>query len=211
MISKLARFTLVPLFAMSLASGAAWAQETPPAEGGEMPAEGTEAMPAAETAPTMEVAPAETMDGMTDKKMWLGADVGLLVPLLGDYPDAAGIGFGGHLTFSYVLNTMMHVTARAGYHHHLAKNDITISNIPILAGIKYYFGAVYASAEVGLSMNKFKFGGASDSKTKFASAIGAGYTMGKLDIRVGAFMPETAKAGDGIDLMATVGMNFVGF
>ena len=60
-------------------------------------------------------------------------------------------------------------------------------------------------------MNKVKFGGASASANKFAAAVGAGYTMGKLEIRVGAFMPEAAKAGDGLDLMATVGMNFAGF
>jgi len=209
MISKLARFTLVPLFAVSLASlasGAAWAQE----EGGEMPAEGTEAAPM-EAAPATEAAPMETMDAGMDKKMWIGADAGILVPVLGNYGDAAGIGFAGHLTFSYVLSPMMHVTARAGYHHHLAKNEITVTNIPILAGIKYYFGMIYASAEVGLSMNKVKFGDASASQNKFASAVGVGYTMGKLDIRAGAFMPSTADAGDGIDIMATVGMNFAGF
>lgn len=217
MISKLARFTLVPLFAVALTSGVALAQD-PPAEGGEMPAtEGTgEAMPAEATPAASESTPVDAMDNTVMKKMWLGADVGLLVPLLGNYPDAAGFGFGGHLTFDYVMSPLLSVTARAGYHHHLAKSiggtDVTVSAIPILAGVKYSFGLVYASAEVGISMNKVKASpGGSASSNKFAAAVGAGYTMGKLDLRVGAFMPEAAKAGDGIDLMATVGFRFASF
>ena len=212
MISKLARFTLVPMFAVALTSGVALAQD-PPAEGEAAPTDGTgEAMPA-ETAAPAEAAPMESTGGDMGaaKKMWLGVDGGVLVPLLGDYPDAAGIGFGVHLTFSYSISPVLQATGRAGYHHHLAKNDITVSNIPVLAGVKYWFGKMFASAEVGLSNNRVKFGGASASKSKFASAIGVGYAMDKLEIRVGAFMPETAKTGDGIDLMATVGYNFMGF
>jgi hypothetical protein len=211
MISKLARFTLVPLFAVALTSGVALAQD-PPAEGeAAPPAEGmTETAPPTEAAP-VEAAPAEEGGMAMEKKMWLGADGGLLVPLLGDYPDAAGIGFAVHLDFSYNVSPVLQATARAGYHHHLAKNEITVSNIPVLAGVKYWFGKMFASAEVGISNNKVKFGGASASKTKFASAVGVGYAMNALEIRVGAFMPETAKTGDGIDLMATVGYNFMGF
>lgn len=213
MISKLARFTLVPMFAVALASGVALAQD-PPAEGEGAPAEGTgEAMPA-EATPAAETAPMESSGGdmAMEKKMHLGADVGAAIPILTPYSDGAGIGFGGLLRFEYVLSPMLHVTARAGYIHHLAKNSVTFSQIPILVGAKYFFGQVYGAAEVGFSMNKAKLdGGGSASENKFASGVAGGYMMGKLDIRVGLNMPNTAKAGDGFDILATVGFNFAAF
>jgi hypothetical protein len=45
----------------------------------------------------------------------------------------------------------------------------------------------------------------SDSDTNFGMTLGAGYRMGKLDLRGGLYFPDVDNAGDAMGIMATVG------
>src|SRR5262249_30079981 len=98
-----------------------------------------------------------------------------------------------------------------------------ISELPILAGVRYTFvptddGGLYGGAEIGMSLlfsrvssngNAF-IGAQSDSKTdvKASTALGIGYQYGKLDARGALYFIDIGHMGDSMALMATVGYSF---
>ena len=65
------------------------------------------------------------------------------------------MGFGGQGNFAYHINPMLDVTASVGYLTWSGKEaDYTFSSVPVLAGVRYYFGKdkfkPYVAGELGM-------------------------------------------------------------
>jgi hypothetical protein len=168
--------------------------------GEEMPAEGGEG------------APMEEMG--TDKKMSLGADGAIVLPL-GNFGDVAGLGIGALLKFGFSVSEAIMITARAGYIHHLAKDvggtDFKYAQVPIMVGGKYMFGDAYGAAEIGMVRASIDVGAGSASETNLAFGVGGGYMVGDLDLRLSFNMIDLGHAGDSQELMINVGYDFAHF
>ena len=170
----------------------------------------------------------------------VGADGAVRMPL-GDWADFTGIlGLGAMFRYEFLVNPQLTVTGRIGYIYGMPKSensvDFSTSEIPILAGIKWYFkgyksmkrAGLYGAAELGLFMitAKWEGGGTSDDKSenKFGATIGAGYEMGALDFRGAFLLPNLAGDFEKVDtttgkkeeympfgLLFTVGYTFASF
>ena len=131
----------------------------------------------------------------------------------------------------YHLDPNLALTGRVGYIQHLKKTvepfDITSSEIPVLAGVKYYFDDMegpYLGAELGLfsafepscqansgvcSMDE------SDSASRFGMTFGGGYEVSNVDLRAQLVMPNVIGREDSEDMqmgiMFNVGYRFVEF
>ncbi|MEK6606124.1 MAG: outer membrane beta-barrel protein [Myxococcota bacterium] len=186
-------------------------------------AQDEEAAPAAEEGAPAEAAgePASEGEAMAEPttKMTLGADGAIAVPF-GNLGDGAGIGIGALVRFEYDVNADMAATGRLGYIHHLAKNDVTFSEIPIMAGLKYALsGPLYGAGEVGIVHTKAEAcvtilgtetcGTGSDDN--LALGVGAGYEMGELDLRAQLNILDLGHAGDSTEIGLNVGYNFTHF
>jgi hypothetical protein len=106
----------------------------------------------------------------------------------GDFGDGFGTGFGASVRYESPINDNISWMGTIGYIAFGEKDNsgVTLSQIPIMAGAKYYFtesfGGFYAGAELGLSMGKVKFDGGDDSSTDFGFAPQVGYHLGVIDI-----------------------------
>lgn len=116
----------------------------------------------------------------------IGADI--LIPM-GDFADAAKIGFGGTAMFEYMVNPNLAVTGKLGYITWGAKTgdnsavEASFSGLPFLVGGKYYFmpqgklraygqfelGLFFLSASVKSNVPGFSYS-ASASSTDFVIA-----------------------------------------
>lgn len=118
---------------------------------------------------------------------------------MGDFGDFAGTGFGGTVRFEYPFNNQLVGIVDAGYLMWggeefdlggFGKVTTDYSAIPILAGVKYYFGPnFYALAQAGIHMFTFdaeseiSFLGSttktssSASESKFGAGAGIGYEL----------------------------------
>ncbi|MBA3394266.1 MAG: hypothetical protein H0T89_16595 [Deltaproteobacteria bacterium] len=160
--------------------------------------------PAAEPAAEPMAAEVTVAPGKT-----LGVD-GVFVLPLGDYADAASAAFGALLRFEFGINAALSVTGRAGLLYNLAKADgLTILMIPILGGVKYNIGTsgLFAQAEVGITHIRVSADGGSASETKLSFQGGAGYQMGKIQLRGGLYYIAQDPALMGI--MASAGFDFM--
>lgn len=127
---------------------------------------------------------------MAQGKNHLGIGLNLALPM-GAFGDAAGMGFGG--TISYEMDFTPNITgiASAGYLKFGGKDfgffSYDYSDIPIMAGIKYYFTPAtpfYGIAQIGFQIfnANASYSGpygfdVSGSSTEFAFSIGAGYEI----------------------------------
>jgi hypothetical protein len=123
----------------------------------------------------------------------VGAELGLP---MGDFGDAAGIGFGGSLRYEGTINDNLNWTGTLGYLTFSEKDNsgLKVSMIPVQAGVKYYFtesfSGFYGAAELGVHMVKSKFEGeffgvpvsVSESSTEFSFAPALGYHLGAVDV-----------------------------
>ena len=152
----------------------------------------------------------------------IGIDGGVAVPT-GDWGDAVGFGIGALARFEMPIKDKLVFTARAGYIQHMEKDgdsalggdaSSTTSEIPLFGGIRYVFSqtatsAIYGAAELGFVNYRISIDvgddSMSDSDTNFGMTLGAGYRMGKLDLRGGLYFPDVDNAGDAMGVMATVG------
>ena len=148
----------------------------------------------------------------------IGIDGGVAVPT-GDWGDAVGFGIGALAKFEMPVKDKLVFTARAGYIQHMEKEgdsdaSSTTSEIPLFGGIRYVFSqqatsAIYGAAELGFVNYRISIDvgeeSMSDSDTNFGMTLGAGYRMGKLDLRGGLYFPDVDNAGDAMGVMATVG------
>jgi len=132
--------------------------------------------------------------------MHAGGQVGITLPL-GDFGDAANLGFGLLGNFLYGLNTDIDLTGSIGYFSWGSDIDnVSYSDVPLLLGGRYYFNrgefTPYGLAQLGIHFRSFDvasfstqfgtFGGGSVSDTEFGLSIGAGflYDIGNLKLDV---------------------------
>ena len=89
----------------------------------------------------------------------------------------------------------------------------TFSRIPFWFGAKYAVAdAFYGAAELGLVLGKASVRRpVSASDDNLGLTLGAGYRMGRLDIRAGIHVLDLGNAGDLMELVASVGYNFATF
>lgn len=91
-------------------------------------------------------------------KMAVGVQGGIAIPM-GDFGDAADLGFGGQGNFAYKVSPNLQVTGSVGYLYWSYKTDGdfasgSFSSVPVLAGIRYTFPAKgftpYVMAQLGV-------------------------------------------------------------
>ncbi|NWF89763.1 MAG: outer membrane beta-barrel protein [Ignavibacteriaceae bacterium] len=123
-------------------------------------------------------------------KMCLNIGGNVLLPM-GDFGDAANLGFGGTAQFEMQFMPQLVGTAHAGYIiWGTDVDDVDFSAIPVMVGAKYYFmpnSGFYGHGQLGLyfmSVTTPKivtpigtFGGDSESDSEFALSLGAGYEL----------------------------------
>jgi len=112
--------------------------------------------------------------------MYLGGQVILSVPM-GDFGDGADMGFGLSGFFNYYFTPQVLLNAQIGYISWGTDNkDLSISNVPILAGVFYEFKSdgftPFIGGELGLNMfsasYEDSFGNSyDDSDTKFGLGL----------------------------------------
>ena len=97
---------------------------------------------------------------------------------IGDFGDVYSFGIGGSLQGEYKVAPELGLTLNAGYINYSVKDKFkgfgseSFGLIPVMAGIRYYFGEqkVYASAQLGAAFSTEK-----DGQTSFAYTPGIGY------------------------------------
>ncbi|MBI9071886.1 MAG: outer membrane beta-barrel protein [Melioribacteraceae bacterium] len=126
-------------------------------------------------------------------QMAVGGGIVVAMPM-GDFGDEAGMGFGATVRGEYALNKQMSIVADIGYitygEEELFNISYSYSQIPIMAGVKYYFNnGFYGIGQLGIHMFSFDMdvpsetymgitvgGGSSSSSTsEFGLNIGGGY------------------------------------
>ena len=145
----------------------------------------------------------------------IGVDAIGVLPL-GDYSDAARFAIGADGRFEYGISNALVATARIGYLYHLGIEDgISLGIIPILVGAKYKIGTsgLFADAEIGASIFLESGMGESVTNTKLGFQVGAGDQIGKIEVKVGLWMPGSADFGNGSEstlysIMGSVGYDF---
>ncbi|MBI1932911.1 MAG: hypothetical protein HYS24_10285 [Ignavibacteriales bacterium] len=130
-------------------------------------------------------------------KIHVGGQVGLSLPM-GDFGDAANMGFGFLGNFYYGINQNIDLTASLGYIAWGTDADgASFSNIPIVVGGRYYFQrsnfTPFLAAELGINNLSFTydseyFGEYSATSSDFGLGIGGGflYALGNMDLDVSA-------------------------
>jgi opacity protein-like surface antigen len=140
------------------------------------------------------------MVGITSAQGKFGASIQGAISLpLADFGDAYKMGFGGLATGTYSVSPSVDVVVTSGYLTYVSKasSDVTFSSIPILGGVRVYFGKdkflPYVTALAGLYSCTAKvtlFGTSftsTDSKFGFAGGAGCMYKFNAktaLDITV---------------------------
>ena len=146
-------------------------------------------------------------------KMAVGAQGQVAVPL-GDFGDGYKTGFGAQGTFAYHINPMLDVTGSVGYLTWSGKEaDYTFSSVPVLAGVRYYFGKdkfnPYVTGELGIHFVTFDVpsvvipgfgtiggGSSSDSYFGFGAGVGFLYELNpKLNLDVAAKFNSISSSG----------------
>lgn len=123
-------------------------------------------------------------------KNYLGIGANLALPM-GSFGDAAGMGFGGSASFEMTFTPNITGIVTAGYLKFGGKDfgffSYDYSDIPIMAGIKYYFTPgipFYAIGQIGFNFFNANasytgpFGiSATSSSTEFGLGLGVGYEV----------------------------------
>jgi hypothetical protein len=157
------------------------------------------------------VAPAEAAPA--SGRLIIGADVAFQLPL-GNFSDATGMGFGALARGEFKIIPKLNLTARTGFVYSLSKNDFSVSNIPFWVGGKYFITDMfYGAAEIGENIflvrtNFGYFGSSSYTDENFGATVGAGVSIGKLDVRAQLEVLDLANASDSLAIMVNVGFNF---
>lgn len=133
-------------------------------------------------------------------KMHAGGQVGISLPI-GNFGDAANLGFGFLGNFLYGIAPQIDLTGSIGYFSWGSDVDqVSFSDVPLLFGGRYYFNrsefTPYGLAQLGLHFRSYEvasvstpfgsFGGGSVSDTDFGLNLGGGflYNVGNLSIDV---------------------------
>ncbi len=110
----------------------------------------------------------------------ISAQGGMTLPI-GDFGDYVKPGYGGTGFLFFQLSPGIEITATSGkfmWDLDSEEADVTLSSIPLLLGIRYYFGeggyAPYAALEGGLHFLKTEGMGFVDETEEFGYGIGGG-------------------------------------
>jgi hypothetical protein len=158
------------------------------------------------------LAPAAQADGLG---ITIGVEGAFVLPV-GNWGDAAGVGFGGMAKGAYNLNDEMSLALRVGYLYHLSKEimgtDVTSSELPILVGFRYQTGlGLYGDLSLGLVNASVDAGSVSDSEMNFGMLVGVGFNIMSFNVAANLFAPDLEHIDDVIGLMFIVGYDFVSF
>jgi hypothetical protein len=137
----------------------------------------------------------------------VGADLALTLPM-SDWGDQAGLGIGGMGRVALSFMTDLGVVGRIGYIHHLEKNGITSSILPILVGLKYDI-AFGLGAELLMGMNRWSIegGGGEITEWEFGMMLGAYFELMGIQVGANLFVPELAEIDNAFGLMFTAGFH----
>ncbi len=118
---------------------------------------------------------------------------------MGDFGDVAGMGFGGSVRYEAPINSNLSWMATAGFLTFGEKDEstVTVTSIPVLGGLKYYFTesftGFYGGVEAGVAFNSVKVDAFDydGSSTDFAFGPQLGYHLGAIDISARYFITKT--------------------
>jgi hypothetical protein len=158
----------------------------------------------------------------------LGIDTGVRIPF-GNWADATGIvGIGGLFRYEYLgISPQFNVTTRIGFIYGLSKDNggakSSTNELPVLAGVKYYFTGYTSGKRQGLNIAgelglvyitaKAEFMGTSykSSEAKFGFMAGAGYEVANFDLGARFFAPSVSDIGEFKGVVVTLGYSFYRF
>jgi hypothetical protein len=173
--------------------------------------------PAPPPAAAQPAPPAPPPSVQSRRRTKVGIDLALSLPL-GDYADGNDLGVGGWLRFAHAVTPELDITLRAGYLWHKTESDsLGLSMIPVLAGAVYKFGGgTFAYGEVGINLIRVTFYSmglsATDGEFYFSFGAGGGYAVGKLQARLGFWMPGRPNDTSGqhvlYGVLGSVGVDF---
>lgn len=175
---------------------------------------------AAMTAPVYSMPPGTASSG-EDTQMTVGVDFAHVFPV-GNFADAANVGFGSLLRFEYNINeSPLAVTTHTGYLWHNSKDvgpaTASFSQVPLLAGLKYSLPIVpiYVAGEFGTviatTSTAGDFGGDTDNtETNLGFSAGAGYELGILDARLSLNFLDVSNMAEAMAIGFTFGINVWG-
>lgn len=134
--------------------------------------------------------------------------VALGIPM-DDWADGAGLGLGGLVKVEFAVLDTIGVGFRAGYIHHLEKNDITWGEIPLIVSGKYKtpFG-LFGELGLGMFVHRVDTSVGDDSKTKFGFTIGVGFELLDFSIAANFWAPKADDLDKVFGLLFTVGYRF---
>ena len=105
---------------------------------------------------------------------------------LGDWGKAYALGAGGEIQATYGLTDHFNLFAQVGYNYMFGKEQTAMgviyknpgySLLPLMAGVKYYFGDLHIGAGVGYGISIFE--GETDGRFMYSPQVG--YRVGDID------------------------------
>ncbi|NMB74064.1 MAG: hypothetical protein GYA21_02910 [Myxococcales bacterium] len=123
-----------------------------------------------------------------------------------DWADGAGLGLGGMVKVEFAVLDTIGVGFRAGYIHHLEKNDITWGVIPLVVSGKYKtpFG-LFGELGLGMFVHRVDTPMGDDSKSKFGFTVGVGFELLDFSVAANFWAPKSDDMDKIIGLLFTVG------
>lgn len=228
MVHRIVQFALASLLTTTLAAGTAWAQD----EGGEEPAGedpagaegGGEAEAGGEAGGEAGMEEGGDTGGgemaaEAPKKIRFGVTVPVVIPISPEqHTEGVGFGVGVLGGVNYGLSDKLALAGNVGLIYHFAKNDITVMEIPIIAGVRFAVIpklAIGADTGINIIRASIEFMGESesDSNTRIPLALHAGYMVTpNIVVGAGLWLPNFLLREDGedmaIDLAAYAGYMF---
>nr|HEX4313534.1 hypothetical protein [Kofleriaceae bacterium] len=146
----------------------------------------------------------------------LGVDAVGVAPV-GAYSDVSTAAFGADARIAYPVTSSVAAIGRVGYVQDANQMaGFSMSIVPVLVGARVRLGAshVFVDAELGASVITESGMGTSLTNARFGFQLGAGYQAGKLEAKLGYWVPGSEDLGNGRDstlggVVASVGYDFI--
>ncbi|HEU5057608.1 MAG TPA: hypothetical protein VFU21_13835, partial [Kofleriaceae bacterium] len=141
------------------------------------------------------------------KKIRFGVAAALVIPISPEqHTDTAGIGIGILGGATYGLSDKLALAGNVGLIYHLAKNDVTVIEIPIIAGVRFnVIPQLALGADTGINIIRasieFMGESESDTNTRIPLALHAGYGVTpNIVVGAGLWLPNFLLREDGEDM-----------
>ena len=151
------------------------------------------------------------------KQLRFGVAGVLVIPISPEqHTDGTGIGIGVLGGVTYAMSEKLALAGNVGLVYHLAKNDVTLMEIPILAGVRFMVIPKLAlGADTGINIERLSGDPLPESQTetRIPLAIHAAYMLNmNLSVGAGLWIPNLLLTDDGedtaLELVAYVGYMF---